>query len=77
MSDLKYMYLSLGEIQKNINRCNLVIKNQKDTINEFREIILTASNKRTSKDRKTTIFLVGAGRSGFVAKSFAMRLIHL
>ena len=77
MSDLKYMYLSLGEIQKNINRSNLVIKNQKDTINEFREIILTASNKRTSKDRKTTIFLVGAGRSGFVAKSFAMRLMHL
>lgn len=77
MSDLKYMGLSLGEIQKNINRCNLVIENQKDAINEFREIILKASNKRTSKDRKTTIFLAGAGRSGFVAKSFAMRLMHL
>jgi acyl dehydratase len=28
-------------------------------------------------ERKTTIFLAGAGRSGFVAKSFAMRLMHL
>ena len=77
MSELKYMDLSLGEIQKNINRCNLVIENQKDAINEFREIILTASNKRTSKIRETSIFVAGAGRSGFVAKSFAMRLMHL
>jgi 6-phospho-3-hexuloisomerase len=77
MSELKYMDLSLVEIQKNIDGCNLVIENQKDAINEFREIILTASNKRTSKLRETTIFVAGAGRSGFVAKSFAMRLMHL
>ena len=77
MSDLKYMNLSFREIQKNINKCNLIIDNQKDAINEFRKIIFTASNKRFSKDRKTTIFLVGAGRSGFVAKSFAMGLMHL
>jgi hypothetical protein len=51
MSELKYMDLSLVEIQKNIDGCNLVIENQKDAINEFREIILTASNKRTSKLR--------------------------
>lgn len=77
MTELKYMDLSLSEIRKNIDRCNLVIENQKNAINEFREIILTASNKRTSKLRKTTIFVAGAGRSGFVAKAFAMRLMHL
>ena len=39
--------------------------------------ILDASNRRWDSKRKTTIFLAGAGRSGFVAKSFAMRLMHL
>ncbi len=56
MSDLKYMNVSFREIKKNINKCNLIIDNQKDAINEFRKIIFTASNKRFSKDRKTTIF---------------------
>ncbi|MBR6024444.1 MAG: SIS domain-containing protein [Methanobrevibacter sp.] len=77
MSQLKYMDLSLDEILKNADRCKLVVENQKEAIVEFKEIIKTASNKRTSKNPKTTIFLVGAGRSGFVAKAFAMRLMHL
>lgn len=77
MSQLKYMDLSLDEILKNADRCKLVVENQKEAIVEFTEIIKTASNKRTSKNAKTTIFLVGAGRSGFVAKAFAMRLMHL
>ena len=77
MSQLKYMDLSLDEILKNADRCKLVVENQKEAIVEFTEIIKTASNKRTSKNPKTTIFLVGAGRSGFVAKAFAMRLMHL
>ncbi len=77
MSELKYMDLSLDEILKNINRSKSVIANQEEEIIQFRDIILTASNKRTSNKRRTTIFLAGAGRSGFVAKAFAMRLMHL
>jgi 6-phospho-3-hexuloisomerase len=85
MSELKYMNLSLDEILKNLNRCKSIIANQEEAICKFRDIILTASNKRVSYDDndskktavKTTIFLAGAGRSGFVAKAFAMRLMHL
>ena len=77
MSELKYMDLSLDEILKNIQMCKSVVANQEEAICKFRDIILTASNKRVVSERKTTIFLAGAGRSGFVAKSFAMRLMHL
>ncbi len=77
MSELKYMDLSLDEILKNLQMCKSVVANQEESICKFRDVILTASNKRVVSDRKTTIFLAGAGRSGFVAKSFAMRLMHL
>lgn len=77
MSELKYMSLSLDETLKNLNNCRNVVLNQKESIIQFRDIILTASNKRSTNERKTTIFLAGAGRSGFVAKAFAMRLMHL
>ena len=77
MSELKYMDLSLDEILKNVNLCKVVVDNQREAISEFMDIILTASNKRTSDTRDTTIYLAGAGRSGFVAKAFAMRLMHL
>ena len=77
MSELKYMDLSLDEILKNLQMCKSVVANQEEAICKFRDIILTASNKRVVSNRKTTIFLAGAGRSGFVAKSFAMRLMHL
>ena len=77
MSELKYMDLSLDEILKNLNRCKRVVNEQEDAISKFRDIILSASNKRVSNERKVTIFLAGAGRSGLVAKAFAMRLMHL
>ena len=77
MSGLKYMDLSLDEILKNLQMCKSVVANQEEAISKFRDIILTASNKRVVSERRTTIFLAGAGRSGFVAKSFAMRLMHL
>ncbi|WP_407394149.1 SIS domain-containing protein [Methanobrevibacter sp.] len=77
MSELKYMELSLDEILRNLNRCKSIVVNQEEAISQFRDIILSASNKRVSKERKSTIFLAGAGRSGFVAKAFAMRLMHL
>lgn len=77
MSELKYMDLSLDEILKNLQMCKSVVADQEESIVKFRDIILTASNRRVEPERKTTIFLAGAGRSGFVAKSFAMRLMHL
>ena len=39
----------------------------RNTINEFEQIIMDSKN----------IFVTGAGRSGLVAKAFAMRLMHL
>ena len=77
MADLKYMGLSLDRILENLNNCKNIVQNQEKSISQFRDIILDASNKRWDSQRKTTIFLAGAGRSGFVAKSFAMRLMHL
>lgn len=77
MSGLKYMDLSLDEILKNLQMCKTVVANQEESIIKFRDVILSASNRRVVSERKTTIFLAGAGRSGFVAKSFAMRLMHL
>ena len=77
MSELKYMDLSLDEVIKNISMCKSVIANQEEAICKFRDVILTASNKRVASSRKTTIFVAGAGRSGLVAKAFAMRLMHL
>ena len=61
----------------NLDNCRSIVQNQEKSISQFRDIILDASNKRRDSKRKTTIFLAGAGRSGFVAKSFAMRLMHL
>lgn len=77
MSDLKYMNLSLEEILKNLNGCRHIVESQEKSISRFADIILDASNRRWDSKRGTTIFLAGAGRSGFVAKSFAMRLMHL
>ena len=56
MSELKYMDLSLDEILKNLNRTKSVLENQEEAICKFRDIILTASNKRTTSERKTTLF---------------------
>lgn len=77
MSDLKYMGISLDRILKNLNSCRHIVESQEKSISQFRDIILDASNRRWDSQRETTIFLAGAGRSGFVAKSFAMRLMHL
>lgn len=68
MSELKYMDLSLEETLKNLNKCRDVIADQEESITQFRDMILTASNKRTTNKRKTTIFLAGAGRSGFLQR---------
>ena len=67
----------MDKILKNLNSCKTIVQNQEKSISEFRDIILDASNKRKDSKRNKTIFLAGAGRSGFVAKSFAMRLMHL
>lgn len=77
MSDFKYMGLSLDRILKNLNSCKNIVEDQEESISQFEDIILDASNRRWDSKRNTTIFLAGAGRSGFVAKSFAMRLMHL
>lgn len=77
MSDLKYMNLSLDRILNNLNRCRNTVQSQEKSISQFGDIIMDASNRRWDSQRGTTIFLAGAGRSGFVAKSFAMRLMHL
>ena len=68
---LNIMDLSLKEIERNISNLNLIVKNQEEEICEFRDILLDA------KEKNSRVFLFGTGRSGFVAKSFAMRLMHL
>ncbi|RAP54717.1 MAG: hypothetical protein BZ137_00785 [Methanosphaera sp. rholeuAM130] len=65
------MKLSCNEIIRHTENLKNIVTKQENSICEFSEVILN------SRKNKTHIFLGGAGRSGFVAKSFAMRLMHL
>jgi 3-hexulose-6-phosphate synthase/6-phospho-3-hexuloisomerase len=58
------------------------IKNSQKITKNINEIISKVSNKETKEAVKNIIraqrvFIFGAGRSGLVAKAFAMRLVHL
>lgn len=75
--ELNIMDLSLNELLRTVNKTESILKDQYDEIKEFRDIILTARNLRFDNGNDATIFLAGSGRSGFVAKFFAMRLMHL
>lgn len=57
-------------------------KNSKRITDNIEEIIFKISEEKTQEAVKNIIqaqkvFIFGAGRSGLVAKSFAMRLVHL
>ncbi len=75
--ELNLMDLSLNELLRTVNKTENILKCQYDEGKEFRDIILTANNRRFDNGNDATIFLAGSGRSGFVAKFFAMRLMHL
>ena len=75
--ELNLMDLSLNELLRTVNKTENILKCQYDEVKEFRDIILTANNRRFDNGNDATIFLAGSGRSGFVAKFFAMRLMHL
>ena len=75
--ELNLMDLSLNELLRTVNKTEDILKDQHNEIREFRDIILTAKNWRFDNGNDATIFLAGSGRSGFVAKFFAMRLMHL
>jgi 6-phospho-3-hexuloisomerase len=59
------MKTAINEILKNIESATDNI--DENVINEFMDILTTSKN----------VFVIGAGRSGLVAKAFAMRLVHL
>ena len=59
------MKTAINEILKNIESATEYI--DEDVINKFMDILTTSKN----------VFVIGAGRSGLVAKAFAMRLAHL
>ena len=79
MDSIKYMSLSLNEILENIKLCDLIIKDQEKSICDFANYILNCSNihYEDNLNNNSSIFISGAGRSGLVAKAFAMRLMHL
>jgi len=56
---------TMDEIAGNVKRVSEEV--EEETINEFKEMILQA--------RK--VFTYGAGRSGFMARAFAQRMMHL
>lgn len=79
---LKYnlMDLSLNELLYKINHCKNIIKTQEESVCQFRDIILQSPNKFRNEKigvPQPKIFIGGAGRSGLVAKSYAMRLMQL
>ena len=76
-SELNLMDLSLNELLRTVNKTESILQEQHNEIIEFRNIILSAKSKCLDNGSKSTIFLAGSGRSGFVAKFFAMRLMHL
>ncbi len=59
------MKKAIIEILKNIESATDCIDEK--TVNEFMELLTESEN----------VFVIGAGRSGLVAKAFAMRLMHL
>jgi len=59
------MKIAIEEILDNIKEASELI--DEDIINEFMDILTESKN----------VFVMGAGRSGLVAKAFAMRLVHL
>lgn len=75
--ELNLMDLSLNELLRTVNKTEDILKSQYNEIKEFRDIILTGNNRHFDNGNESTIFLAGSGRSGFVAKFFAMRLMHL
>lgn len=56
---------AINEIMENVQEVSGELN--EETINEMMEIIIASKN----------IFVLGLGRSGLVAKAFAMRLMHL
>lgn len=76
MSELEYMKLAFEEILWAINRNKSVIRSQEKFIDEFCRIILSASNRRISKEA-TRIFIAGVGISNLIAKSFSKSLMDL
>ena len=62
---MEVMDNSIDVILDNINDAKDFL--ERDSIDEFEDVIMEADN----------IFVVGAGRSGLAAKSFAVRLTHL
>jgi len=59
------MKTAINAILKNIESASDNL--EEDVITDFMEILTSSKN----------VFVIGAGRSGLVAKAFAMRLVHL
>jgi 6-phospho-3-hexuloisomerase len=59
------MKTAIEEILSNIESATEFI--DEETVNEFMKVLTESKN----------VFVMGAGRSGLVAKAFAMRLVHL
>ena len=62
---MKCMKTAIGEILNNIESATEFLDD--DIIEEFKNTLTDSKN----------VFVMGAGRSGLVAKAFAMRLVHL
>ena len=62
---MKCMKTAIGEILNNIESATGFL--DEDIIEEFKNTLTGSKN----------VFVMGAGRSGLVAKAFAMRLVHL
>lgn len=62
---MQLMKKAIKEILNNIESATELL--DEDVINEFMNVLTESNN----------VFVMGAGRSGLVAKAFAMRLVHL
>jgi len=62
---MKLMKKAIKEVLSNIESATELLDEK--TVNEFMKILTESKN----------VFVMGAGRSGLVAKAFAMRLVHL
>lgn len=62
---MQLMKKAIKEILNNIESATELL--DEDVINEFMNVLTESKN----------VFVMGAGRSGLVAKAFAMRLVHL
>ena len=67
--------IKVNDCEEVLSSMRLIIENLKEVIDKLDREVIKAMLQKTFDGNQ--VFVMGAGRSGLVAKAFAMRLMHL